>query len=111
MQRAVSPSQERDPNPTSMTWLRAPTLTITLEVIATFLPPFTPTPAPSVSWMMFRVKRMSVASYVSEGATIHSRPVPWPAVKPPVPASYSSLPATRIPADPPFTYIAQSPER
>jgi len=42
---------------------------------------------------------------------MNSKPVPWPAVKPPVPASKNSLPLIVREADPPLAYIAQSPNR
>ena len=87
MHLARSPSHEREPKTTSITWLRLPTRYSVLFVITMLLPPFTPIPAPCVSWITLSVNVMSEASYCSHGATMNSNPVPWPAVKPPVPAS------------------------
>lgn len=56
--RAASPSQEREPNTTSITWLRLPTRYIVLSAIKMSVPPLTPMPAPCVSWITLWVKVM-----------------------------------------------------
>jgi hypothetical protein len=59
---ARSPSHDLDPNTTSITWLRSPTRYIVLLAITMLAPPFTPMPAPCVSWITLWVKLMSEAS-------------------------------------------------